>query len=116
MDDPDIEWGDLFVLVYSVTDRSSFEQLSALKHQILRLRADDDSSALRFVIAGNKSDLEASRQVQTAEGEAAAHRMGALFFCETSAKANINVSMVFGGFARRIYDTQPESSHDCVML
>ena len=49
-----------------------------------------------MILVGNKVDLEESRVVTKAEGEALAREMGeGVNFEETSAKADINVTKVF---------------------
>lgn len=52
--------GQGFLLVYSITSRSSFEELSVLREQILRVK---DVESVPMVISGNKVDLEEERQV-----------------------------------------------------
>lgn len=52
------------------------------------------------VICGNKCDLEAQREVSTAEGAAFADRIGWPFF-ETSAKLNLNVTEAIQELIRR---------------
>lgn len=46
------------------------------------------------LLVGNKSDLEASRQVKTEEGKALADSLG-IKFLETSAKDAVNVEKAF---------------------
>lgn len=78
-----------FLLVYSITSRSSFEELTTFRDQILRLK----SSSPPFVIVGNKCDLE-ERVISTSEGLAFASSLGCPFY-ETSAKKQINVTDSF---------------------
>jgi len=52
--------GEGFMLVYSITSRKSFEMISGLYQQIMRLKNQD---MVPVVIVGNKCDLEAERQV-----------------------------------------------------
>ena len=76
-----IRWGDGFVVVYSVTDRESFEYVREIKHGL-----DDicKSRNVSCVIVGNKIDLTHLRCVTTEEGENLAGELGCAFF-ETSA-------------------------------
>jgi Ras-related protein R-Ras2 len=46
--------GEGFLLVFSVTDKSSFDEISKFQNQILRVK-DKDSFAM--IMVGNKSDL-----------------------------------------------------------
>lgn len=52
--------GDAFVIVYSVTDKGSFEKASELRVQLRRARQADD---VPIILVGNKSDLVRSREV-----------------------------------------------------
>ncbi|KAM8956357.1 GTP-binding protein RAD isoform 2-T2 [Lycaon pictus] len=48
--------GDAYVIVYSVTDKGSFEKASELRVQLRRARQMDD---VPIILVGNKSDLRA---------------------------------------------------------
>lgn len=50
-----------FILVFSVTDMASFEEISKFHRQILRVKDRDEFPML---MVGNKSDLEAQRVVR----------------------------------------------------
>jgi GTPase SAR1 family protein len=52
--------GEGFLLVYSITSRSSFEEIAGFRQQILRIK---DAESFPIVIIGNKCDLEFQRQV-----------------------------------------------------
>lgn len=52
--------GDAYVIVYSVTDKASFEKASELRVQLRRARQTDD---VPIILVGNKSDLVRSREV-----------------------------------------------------
>lgn len=52
--------GDAYVIVYSVTDKGSFEKASELRVQLRRARQMDD---VPIILVGNKSDLVRSREV-----------------------------------------------------
>jgi GTPase KRas protein len=54
--------GEGFLLVYSITSRSSFEEISTFQQQILRVK---DTDSYPIVVVANKSDLEHERQVST---------------------------------------------------
>ena len=54
--------GEGFLLVYSITSRSSFEEISTFQQQILRVK---DRDSYPIVVVANKSDLEHERQVST---------------------------------------------------
>lgn len=79
--DGHIRWGDGFLIVYSITDRGSFEHARLIKRQLDDLRKFRNVSA---VIVGNKTDLEHERRVTSEEGEKLAAECACAFF-ETSA-------------------------------
>jgi GTPase KRas protein len=83
--------GQAFLMVYSITSRSSFDEVPALRDWILRIK---DTDSVPMVLVGNKIDLEGGRQVSSAEGRALAMRWRIPFF-ETSAKTRINVEECF---------------------
>ena len=87
MREPYMRHAQGFLLVYSVADKNSFDELPILIEQIFRAR---DADYVPMVIIGNKCDLEADRQVETKAGENLAEKYKAAFF-ETSAKFGINV-------------------------
>jgi len=54
--------GEGFLLVYSITSRSSFEEISTFQQQILRVK---DRDSYPIVVVANKADLEHERQVSS---------------------------------------------------
>jgi small GTP-binding protein len=57
--------GEGFLLVYSITSRQSFEEITTFQQQILRVK---DKDYFPMVVVGNKCDLEGEREV-TRQGE-----------------------------------------------
>jgi len=98
MRDQYIRSGQGFIIVYSITSKPSFENLTAFHDQILRVK-DEDSFPV--VILGNKCDLEKDREVSTMEGKSFADSIGAPFY-ETSAKNRINVEEGFYQLVRQV--------------
>lgn len=92
--------GEGFLLVYSVTSRTSFEELMTYYQQILRVK---DADYVPIFVVGNKSDLEEGRQVSYEEGANLAKHFNANFL-ETSAKQAINVEECFYGLSRLVRD------------
>ena len=83
-----LQWmreGKGFLLVYSVTSRSSFDDIVAFKDKILRAKDVDN---VPIVLVGNKCDLKIQRQVVFDEGRSLARRWGCAFM-ETSAKERV---------------------------
>lgn len=86
--------GQGFVLVYSITAQSTFNDLQDLREQILRVKDTDD---VPMVLVGNKCDLEDERVVGKDQGVNLARQFNCVFM-ETSAKAKINVRDVSCGY------------------
>ena len=55
-----IRTGEGFLLVYSISSRDSFEEISTYYQQIVRVK---DRDSLSMIIVGNKCDLVYERQV-----------------------------------------------------
>lgn len=90
--------GEGFLLVYSITSRSSFEEIVTFHQQILRVK---DRDQFPMVLVGNKCDLEHERQVSVEEGQALAKQFNC-HFIESSAKQRINVEDGFYQLVREI--------------
>jgi len=78
------------ILVFSITDRKSFDQLPKWLRDA-KIEADPNFSA---ILVGNKSELEDERSVSKEEAEKFARENG-LDYIETSALRNINVEEIF---------------------
>jgi len=52
--------GEGFLLVYSITDHASFQELEVFYEQILRVK---DKDYFPMVVVGTKCDLEYNREV-----------------------------------------------------
>lgn len=98
MRDQYMRTGQGFLCVYSITSRSSFEEISSFREQILRVKEEDN---VPMVLVGNKCDLEDSRVVATSEGADLAKSFGCKFL-ESSAKSRINVEESFFELVREI--------------
>ncbi|KAJ1565238.1 Ras GTPase [Cladochytrium tenue] len=92
--------GEGFLLVYSITSRSSFEEIFHFQQQILRVK---DRDWFPVVLVGNKADLENERQVGVQEGMDAARAFRCPFL-ETSARVRLNVDEAFYALVRAIRD------------
>lgn len=77
------------LLVYDVTRRDTFEHLTSWLEDCLKF----SSPNIVIMLIGNKSDLDAQRQVTQEEGSTFASKHG-LHFLETSAKTSENVDEV----------------------
>ncbi|KAF4626536.1 hypothetical protein G7Y89_g11623 [Cudoniella acicularis] len=92
--------GEGFVLVYSISSRSSFTRITRFHNQIQRVKESSSSSPpypgsplsssmpsapVPIMLVGNKSDRVTEREVSTQEGNALARELGCEFV-EASAK------------------------------
>jgi len=90
--------GEGFLLVYSVTERESYNELLTFFQQILRVKETEE---VPILLVGNKSDLTEERSVSFEEGEKLAKQFNCEFL-ETSAKQGINVDRAFFDLVRRV--------------
>ncbi|PWW77177.1 ras-domain-containing protein [Tuber magnatum] len=93
--------GEGFVLVYSISSRSSFTRIPRFHGQILRVKESSTTggnypanNSVPIMLVGNKSDRVTEREVSTQEGHALARELGCEFV-EASAKNCVNVERAF---------------------
>lgn len=87
------------ILVYDMTDRKSFDDLSYWLNDVHSLC--DPNAAVTLI--GNKLDLASTRAVTTAEAQAfATHHQ--LLYLETSARAGDNVTEAFHRATKTVYE------------
>lgn len=91
--------GQAFILVYSITDSESFQQLKRVYMQLKRTRGE--SSNITCILVGNKCDLGNLRAVASSEGEMFARQVNCPFK-EVSAKNRLEVEDVFTTLVRSI--------------
>jgi GTPase KRas len=85
--------GEAFVLMYSITSRTSFDEVLTFAERIWRIKDVDSAQMLEqcgafIVVVGNKCDLEDDRQVSSQEGLELAQSIHASAFFETSARCH----------------------------
>jgi small GTP-binding protein len=85
------------LLVYDVTQRTSFE---GIKNWVKQIK-DQVSSRVSVVLIGNKTDLVDKREVKTEEGEELGKEYNYQFF-ETTAKDGININEAFEALIKTI--------------
>ncbi|KAF2074449.1 hypothetical protein CYY_004231 [Polysphondylium violaceum] len=95
-----------FVVVYSITSRSSFDQVNIFRDQISRVL---DRENIPMILVGNKCDQEELRQVTTQEGQDLANCLGMLHI-ETSAKTRLNIEDVFYNLVRKMRESEKSFS------
>ncbi|EEB18646.1 rap1 and, putative [Pediculus humanus corporis] len=91
--------GDGFMLVYSVTDKQSYENIVNFHTQILQVK---DGDSCPMLLVANKVDLVHFRKISTESGKEMAQKLGA-HYIETSAKdPPLNVDEAFHEVVRLI--------------
>ena len=120
--------GEGFVLVYSITSRSSFTRIRKFHRQIQRVKEWSSAGSptgsylpspmsptmpgmgqAPVMLVGNKSDRVTEREVSTQEGSALAKEMGC-DFVEASAKNCINVEKAFYEVVRSLRRQRQETT------
>ncbi|KAF0546089.1 ras-domain-containing protein [Gigaspora margarita] len=99
--------GDGFLLVYSITSRNSFDEISTFHQQILRVK---DKDYFPVIVVANNCHLEMERQVSEQEGRELAKQFNCKFI-ETSAKQRINVNEAFYNLVREIRKYNKEQQY-----
>ncbi|GAU91795.1 hypothetical protein RvY_03985 [Ramazzottius varieornatus] len=111
-----IKNGQGFVVVYSVTNRQTFQDIKIMKEQIMRVKGVD---RVPLLLVGNKADLEHLREVPTGESLALAQLWDCPFM-EASAKNRTNVNELFAEIVREMSIQPVEEKTDwndcCVLL
>ena len=69
--------GDMFLILYSITDRSSFEEADRIA-SFLKERKNVDTALL--ILVGTKRDLGHLREVDESEGSTLAHQIECPFY------------------------------------
>ena len=90
--------GQGFLLVFSLTARNTFEEVTTMRNHILQVK---DADSVPILIAANKWDLQQQREVTREEVETLAKSFG--ITCRmTSAKDHYNVDECFFDLVREI--------------
>lgn len=110
--------GEGFILVYSISSRSSFTRIQKFHHQIQRVKESAAAGSPTYpgsplsqtmgsfgpapvMLVGNKCDRVTEREVSTQEGQALAKQLGCEFV-EASAKNCVNVEKAFYDVVRQL--------------
>jgi GTPase KRas protein len=110
--------GEGFILVYSISSRSSFTRIQKFHHQIQRVKESASAGSPTYpgsplsptmgsfgpapiMLVGNKCDRVTEREVSTQEGQALAKQLNCEFV-EASAKNCVNVEKAFFDVVRQL--------------
>ena len=83
--------GHAFILVYSVANRQSVDELKPIITELRQIK--QNMEGIPVMLVGNKTDLTDKRRVSMEQGERRAKELGVLFI-ESSAKTGHNVKQV----------------------
>eukprot|EP00483_Globobulimina_turgida_P004285 UN04294 len=84
---------DACILVYDITNQPSFNRIQTWKNNFLHQSNPANPDSFPFLLFGNKSDLETSRQVSTEQVAAYANKEKCMKFYETSALSGQNLEV-----------------------
>jgi GTPase KRas protein len=113
--------GDCFVLIYSITDRYSFDEIKGFKSEILRVK---ERNYFPMILVGNKRDLgncmqdlsdDNERKVSFQEGLELSQTLG-IPFIESSAKERVNIDILFLISAELTYLDSTHAGEDAYKL
>lgn len=91
------------VLVYDITNKKTFENCSDWLNIIYENFDEEFKNIIPIILVGNKIDKADHRQVPRDEAEFFAINKK-IKFCETSAKENVNIELVFSLVAKEMWE------------
>ncbi|XP_030921902.1 ras-like protein family member 11A [Geospiza fortis] len=104
-----VKWAEGFLLVYSITDYSSYQSVQPLYQHIRKVHPDTRTP---IIIVGNKADLLHARQVQAKEGLQLADELGSLFLEISTSEDSQGVCDVFQYLCKEVSKLQHAGSTD----
>lgn len=105
-----IKNGQGFVVVYSLTNHQTFQDIKTMKELITRVKGTE---RVPILLVANKVDLEHQREVSAAEGSHLAQIWGCPFL-EASAKSRTYVNDVFAEIVREMnFNPEKEKKSYC---
>ncbi|EEB18124.1 rap1 and, putative [Pediculus humanus corporis] len=110
-----IKNGQGFVVVYSLTNHQTFQDIKTMKELITRVKGTE---RVPILLVANKVDLEHQREVSHSEGSSLAQQWGCPFI-EASAKQRTNVNEMFAEIVREMNftpDSEKKSYCCCILL
>jgi GTPase KRas protein len=101
MQDQYMQSGNVFILVFSIISRRSFEKLQVFRNKICAIQDVLDTDYVPMILVGNKADLETDRMITSHEAQTLAS-IWMVKYIESSAKTNYNIDEIFIGAVRSI--------------
>ncbi|GAB6022545.1 hypothetical protein CHUAL_006651 [Chamberlinius hualienensis] len=98
-----IQWGDAFVVVYSICDRESFLSAKDFLEKIHKVKVP---RFVPIILLGNKRDLDHSRQVAVDDGHELSLSYGCQFYEVSAADNYVGVSLGFHSVLREARSVQ----------
>ena len=102
----------LMILVYSINNKNSFEELNYWRDKIKDFCKED----IKIILVGNKNDLENERVVQFSEGKEYCENNNFQYFVETSVQDLESIKKIFIKSAFLLYEEFSKSNDDDIRL
>lgn len=83
---------DVILLVYDITDRSSFDDLDEFYRSTIDGILKDN---IKFYLVGNKSDLETNRKVKEEDAKELQKKLNCIEYFETSVPYGVGIAELF---------------------
>jgi small GTP-binding protein len=97
---------DIIFLVFSLTEKESFDEIDQAYVQI----SDYAPEHCRWILIGNKADLQKEREVEPESVRQQSERMKAFNYLELSAKTGVGMSDLFDSLYRAVFDDQNQKT------
>lgn len=104
-----MSFAELFFVVYSTTDRTSFEEASLLARYILQGKPLGPAGST-IMIVGTKADLEFAQEVEEQEGRLLAEELGCGFYQVSSAEGYLETQELLFDSVKRCFDKSKAST------
>lgn len=101
-----IQWADAVVLVYSVTDRRSFDLIDQLHQLVVRA----GGASMPVILLANKSDLLHLRQVDSQQGPLLGGTLGCSFYEVSASEDYSQVHSAFHRLCCQLAKQQPPAA------
>lgn len=106
MQDQYMRTGEVFIIVFSLTSRNSFEKTSALRTKIYNTKDLPTEEYIPMVLVGNKADIIDERMLTTTECKSLANSWSVQYI-ECSAATRQNIDEIFKTAVREMQKVIP---------